>query len=81
MGAKIKDAKNIMLFNALGENNSVTSQSTICVDIPSLVKTAFLTCLITPDLPKGESGLVGIKALETLRLLPRNWPGNLNFRC
>jgi hypothetical protein len=35
--------------------------------------------LVTPDFPIDEPVLVGIRALQTLRLLPKNWPENLYF--
>jgi hypothetical protein len=38
-----------------------------------------LNFLITPDLPREEQVLIGIRALEKLKLLPVNWPANLDF--
>jgi hypothetical protein len=35
--------------------------------------------LITEDLPDTEQVLIGIRALEQLKLLTFNWPENLDF--
>jgi hypothetical protein len=79
IGAGIDEAKIVMLYNASGENMRISGQSIIKVDIPSLTKTAFLNFLVTPDLPRIEQVMVGLHALETLCLIPRDWPRNLRF--
>jgi hypothetical protein len=58
IGARIDEAKNVMLYNASGENIRISGQSIIKVDIPSLSKTAFLNFLVTPDLPRIEQVMV-----------------------
>jgi hypothetical protein len=50
------------------------------MDIPGLARTAILNFLVTPNLPRDIPVLVGIRALKTLGLLPKNWPENLNVR-
>jgi hypothetical protein len=57
----------------------IAGQSIIKMDVPTLSKSAFLNFLITLDLPNSEQGMIGLRALETLRLTPRNWPRNLTF--
>jgi hypothetical protein len=67
-GAKMDDASNIRLYNSSSENITVVDQSNILVDIPGLARREILTFLITPDLPREELALLGIRAFETLRL-------------
>jgi hypothetical protein len=79
MKTKLKDASNIELYNASGEEMKVAGQSEIWVMILSLNMHEVLTFLVTPDLPNEEQVLLGIHALESLKCLPINWPVNLDF--
>jgi hypothetical protein len=76
---KLDNADNIKLFNASGKRMSVLGQSKIKVEIPELKKQGSLCFLITEDLPETEQILIGIDALKQLKLLPYNWPHDLNF--
>jgi hypothetical protein len=79
MRAKIVNAKNIRLCNAFGKEMTLVGQSYILVKILGLGRQDILTFLITLGLLREEQVLLGIRALETLKLLPVNWPANLDF--
>jgi hypothetical protein len=76
---RLRDADNIKLYNASGKRMSVLGQCEILVKIPELQKQSSLSFLVTEDLPENEQILIGIDALKQLKLLPYNWPHNLNF--
>jgi hypothetical protein len=76
---QLGNADHIKLYNASGKRMLVLGQAEIVVEIPEMKRKETLNCLITIDLPETEQILIGIDALKQLRLLPYNWPHDLNF--
>jgi hypothetical protein len=76
---KLSNFGDIKLCNALGKEILVLGEAGRVVEIPDMKRKETLTFLITEDLPERKQILIGIDAFKQLRLLPNNWPHNLDF--